>query len=128
MRVKLTTTDQSGHLTLGETYTVVEVYDDDVRVVTDDGGPSLFLASLFEVVDAREPENWETDIDRDGVVSKGPRACLLPGFFEDVWDGRPQALQVFVAEAGMDAAEAQRFQQWVRRPEARGPATPDLSE
>ena len=115
MKVKLKEQVSIPFLTAGRHYTVVEVYDGDVRVVDDGGAPALFGASMFEIVEDSRPPLWRTSRDSDGVEAAAPDAFKQPGFFERLWNQSAKETQLFLALSGIDAEERRRFAVWVKR-------------
>ena len=82
-------------LTPGRDYAVVGIEADAFRVIDDQGEPVLYDAVLFEVVDASVPPHWMDTRGADGERYAYPAALHRPGFFEDYFDGQPQAVAVF---------------------------------
>ncbi len=81
-------------LTPGEVYEVIGIEAGDYRVLDDVGSPSLFSPLLFEVVDPTRPPGWLTKIADGEQYSYAPE-LNEPGFFEDFFDGKPEAVRVF---------------------------------
>ncbi len=77
-------------LTVGNVYRVIGVVLDDFRLMSDEGLPYLYPASLFTVVDASEPADW---VEIRGQNNE--RYCcakeLSGNFFERYFDGDPAA-------------------------------------
>ncbi len=94
-------------LTPGNTYRVIGVEADDLRLMSDEGRPYLYPASHFEMVDPREPPDWATVVGEEGERYSYPEALSAPGFFEDYFDGDRRciaALRAYLAEAWRGAA------------------------
>ena len=68
---------------------------DDFRILNDAGRPFLYDASLFEVVDSKEPDDWVTEIGEDGERYAYPLSLNSVGFFEDFFDGKKDAVVTF---------------------------------
>ncbi len=47
-------------------YFVIGIEADDYRILNDQGRPYLYPSSLFEIIDAKEPESWITEYGEDG--------------------------------------------------------------
>lgn len=73
-------------LTVGQLYDVIGIEADDFRILNDAGRPFLYSADLFSVVDAREPNDWVTEVGEDGERYSYPPPLNKPGFFEDFFD------------------------------------------
>jgi hypothetical protein len=57
--------------------------------------PSLYPRSLFQVLDAREPEDWISHYGEDGERYAYPAPLNAPGFFEDFFDDKSRAVSTF---------------------------------
>jgi hypothetical protein len=84
-----------GDLTPGQPYFVIGIEADDYRILNDFGKPYLYPPYLFELVDSREPSTWITDYGEDGERYSYPSLLNEPGFFEDYFDGKGEALSKF---------------------------------
>lgn len=82
-------------LTPGQPYLVLGIEADDLRVLNDQGKPYLFPREIFQVVDAREPADWVTEIGEDHERYAYPPSFNGTGFFEDYFDGNAQAVATF---------------------------------
>lgn len=82
-------------LTPGQQYVVIGIEADDLRILNDQGRPYLYPARLFEVVDPREPSDWVTEFGEDGERYAYPPPLNLPGFFEDFFDDKREAIVTF---------------------------------
>lgn len=103
MRVRLRSTEEaqkknvSGWLRLGEDYEVlaVEHLPGGVvayRLATKQGTPALFEADLFSVTDPRVDEAWVVQYSNPGEIDLVPEPWSEPGFWEDFFDGHPEAV------------------------------------
>ena len=81
-------------LTLGNVYRVLAISDGYIRLVGDDGRPSLFALRAFIVVDPTLPADWQV-LREPGEVVAGPAEFIESGFFERLFDGDPKSQQVF---------------------------------
>jgi hypothetical protein len=82
-------------LTPGQPYTAIGIEADDLRILNDQGRPYLYPARLFEVVDAREPNDWLTEFGEDGERYAYPPPLNSRGFFEDFFDAKKEAVATF---------------------------------
>src|SRR5437870_5822217 len=82
-------------LTFGQLYGVIGIEADDLRILNDAGRPFLYPASLFSLVDAREPTDWVTEFGEDGERYSYPPLLNKPGFFEDFFDQKQRAVATF---------------------------------
>ena len=96
MIVKLRARDTKyPELTPGQPYPVLGIEADDLRVLNDRGRPYLYPRELFIVVDDREPEDWVTELGQDEERYAYPPPLNGAGFFEDFFDGKPEAVSTF---------------------------------
>ena len=82
-------------LTLGQSYVVIGIEANDLRLLNNAGRPYLYPSRLFELVDSREPCDWVTEFGKDGDRYAYPPPLNKPGFFEDFFDGKPKAVSTF---------------------------------
>ena len=82
-------------LTPGQPYVVIGVEADDYRILNDAGRPYLYPRGLFEVLDAREPGDWLSELGEDGERYAYPAPLNDPGFFEDFFDDKSKAVRIF---------------------------------
>ncbi len=82
-------------LTAGQTYVVIGIEADDLRLLNDRGRPFLYPADLFDAIDRREPADWMTEYGEDGERYSYPRPLNGPGFFEDFFDAEVNAVATF---------------------------------
>lgn len=82
-------------LTLSQVYFVIGIEADDYRILNDHGKPYLYPRTLFDIVDAREPDDWITEVGEDGErYSYAPDLNEI-GFFEDYFNGKQSAITKF---------------------------------
>lgn len=93
-------------LTPSRTYAVIGIEADDLRLLNDQGRPYLYPRELFDVVDAHEPADWLTEVGEEGEKYAYPHALNAPGFFEDFFDGRAEAVATFWQEVNQRLALA----------------------
>lgn len=76
-------------------YYVIGVDDENYRVINETGEPILYPKKLFTVVDPKIPEGWVKKSYSDGEYFIDPPELSEPGFYEDYFDGKPYALEIF---------------------------------
>jgi len=81
-------------LTFEQSYVVIGIEADDYRILNDYGRPYLYPHDLFEIEDQDEPGDCVTEIGDDGERYSYPPVLNSPGFFEDFFDGKENAIQV----------------------------------
>ncbi len=82
-------------LTPGKPYAVIGIEADDYRLINDRGQPFLYPADVFELVDASRPSHWIVERGEEGEEYAYPEPLNRNGFFEDFFDGNPQAVGQF---------------------------------
>lgn len=82
-------------LTPQQPYAVIGIEADDLRVLNGQGRPYLYPSRFFEVVDPRGPDDWVTECGEDGERYAYPLPFNHSGFFEDFFDGKPEAVAPF---------------------------------
>lgn len=82
-------------LTPEQPYVVLGIEADDFRILNDQGRPYLYPRKLFTIVDAREPEDWVSAFGEDNERYAYPPLLNHSGFFEDYFDGNPEAVATF---------------------------------
>ena len=70
----------------------------EVRILTDDGTPALFDASMFATTESAITSNWIARVREGGVVDMAPPAWLEAGFWERYFDRDSTAVQAFETE------------------------------
>ncbi len=76
-------------------YVVIGIEADQFRILNDAGRPYLYPPRLFACVDSRKPDDWVEERGDDGERYAYPSALGKPGFFEDFFDDKPQAVRTF---------------------------------
>jgi hypothetical protein len=100
----------SSWLTVGKEYVVLSVLaspgkDVSLQILDDTGpGPSVWDADLFVTSSDRISSIWTVSIGEEGL-SLAPASWQRPGFWEEYFDGRPDAVAAF--EQGRDALLAE---------------------
>lgn len=82
-------------LTPGQSYVVIGIEADELRILNDAGRPYLYSPKLFQVLDPHEPGDWVTEFGDDGERYAYPAVLSNPGFFEDFFDDKPKAVGTF---------------------------------
>jgi hypothetical protein len=93
-------------LTVGKTYVPLEILCDirngvSYRLVGDakDKSPGVFKAIQFEVITNNKSSNWDVNISEDGFIVIGPKSWRINSFWENCYDGDPNALEIYKREA-----------------------------
>jgi hypothetical protein len=74
---------------------VIGIEADDFRILNDRGRPFLYEASLFGIIDPREPDDWIIEIGEDKERYAYPPPLNPVGFFEDFFDEEKEAVVIF---------------------------------
>jgi hypothetical protein len=74
---------------------VIGINHEDYRVVNDICEPILYPKYLFEVVDPAVPESWIREEYGPDEYYIDPPELSRPGFYEDYFDGKPEARKIF---------------------------------
>ena len=94
-------------LTFGQSYVVIGIEADDLRILNDAGRPFLYPRNLFSVLDAQEPVDWITEFGGDGERYSYPRPLNKSGFFE-AFDQKTKAVSTFWRVMNQRLAGSQR--------------------
>jgi hypothetical protein len=79
-----------------------------LRIIGDDGPtPVLFESEMFMTVSPEVPSNWVASIGEGGAFDLAPAKWLRNGFWEDYFNGDPQAVTDFEEEKARILAEAE---------------------
>src|SRR5260370_35152870 len=95
-------------LTFGQSYVVIGIEADDLRILNDAGRPFLYPPELFSVIDPREPVDWVTEFGDDGERYSYPPSLNKSGFFEDFFDEKAKAVATFWRVVNQRLAGSQR--------------------
>lgn len=79
-------------LTIGQSYVVIGIEADELRILNNAGRPFLYRPSLFSLVDSDEPTDWVTEFGEDGERYSYPPPLNKSGFFEDFFDKKAKAV------------------------------------
>jgi len=96
--------EKNSWLTVGKVYQVLSVFIVDggsieYRLMADDGEtPGMYKADQFKVVSDVLPPNWVINHEPDSFFEFAPKAWTKPGFWEDYFDGAPEAVELFNSE------------------------------
>lgn len=96
--------ESSSWLSVGKEYHVLSVNIDDglpikFQLIGDDGQtPAYHDANQFEIVTNNIPEGWVIDFVSKSHLRLSPKGWSKPGFWEDYFDGIPEAIELFNAE------------------------------
>jgi hypothetical protein len=72
-------------------YLVIAISGDDYRLMNDDDDPVIYEPELFDIVDAKEPDDWESELGGTGKRYARPRSVDRYAW-EDYHDGEPVAV------------------------------------
>ncbi len=86
---------QYSDLSPRQQYFVIGIEAGDFRIINDHGKPYIYPENLFKVIDPSEPPDWITEFGDDGERYSYPEILHRPGFFEDYFDGQPEAFTKF---------------------------------
>ena len=95
-------------VTFGQSYLVIGIEADDLRILNDAGRPFLYPRDLFSPVDAQEPVDWITEFGEDGERYSYPPPLNKVGFFEDFFDEKRKAVVTFWRVVNQRLASSQR--------------------
>jgi len=95
--------ESSSSLTVGKEYVVLSVHVEDgystkFQILRDDGTPSFHIANQFEVISSKIPDTWQIDFVLNSHLSLEPKAWSRLGFWDDYFDGDPEAEAIFDEE------------------------------
>ncbi len=82
-------------LKVGQPYVVIGIEGNEYRLLNDAGRPYLYPPNLFRIADRKEPDDWVSESGADGERYAYPAPLNEPGFFEDFFDRRPEAIRTF---------------------------------
>lgn len=91
---------QSAWVTIGREYAVLELYATpdrrfSVRLDLEGQTPGLWDSEMFETTDPTIPSVWIAQLSDRGSLRLAPPRWLVPGFWEDYFDGEPDAVAAF---------------------------------
>lgn len=88
--------NKTPHLTPGQEYVLVGLDQDSYRVINDNEEPVLYERAMFleQNFENRTPSEWVKHDYEDGEYTINPFELSVVGFYEDWFDGQPQAKEV----------------------------------
>jgi len=86
---------QYGDLTPGREYKVLSIEDGFVRISNDKAEPILYPVGYFHRVDDSIPPTWVIHDDPWDGGFWGPAEFRVPGFLEDYFDGKKEAIEIY---------------------------------
>ncbi len=94
VKLKQTNSDYPD-LSITQHYVVIGIEADDLRIINDQGLPYLYPQEIFSIIDRAEPSDWIVEAGEDGERYAYPPRLNAPGFFEDFFDRKPEAVAAF---------------------------------
>ncbi len=94
----------SQSLTVGKRYIVLSIHIEvngniKFQVLRDDGyTPTFHAAEQFDIMSSKIPDNWHVDFLPGSYFSLCPKAWARVGFWDDYFDGDPEAEAIFDRE------------------------------
>src|SRR5947209_3590867 len=104
--VPLTADNGFWSLTPGRKYVVIGVDHESYRIVDNKGEPILFPKKGFRILEDAIPEGWVWNRYGDDEYYADPPELAKPGFYEDFFDGKPEAVEQFreyLRKAGLNS-------------------------
>ncbi len=95
-------------LTFGQSYVVIGIEADELRILNDAGRPFLYPRNLFSVINAQDPVDWVTEFGDDGERYSYPPPLNKSGFFEDFFGQKAKAVGTFWRVVNQWLAGSQR--------------------
>jgi len=105
------TLDSNSWLSVGKEYRVLSIYMQHglpmkFQLIGDDGEtPAYHAANQFEIVTNIIPSTWVVDFESDSYFKLTPRNWCNVGFWEDYFDGVPEAVDLFDSEKAIITKE-----------------------
>lgn len=90
--------------TPGRCYGVLTIEDDHFRIINDKGEPVLIERDKVHVVSAERGPGWIQRREDDSYYH-GPEDFLIPGFFEDLFDGVEKPARGFETATNFELVE-----------------------
>lgn len=94
--------DRSSWAKLGNIYHVLELWIEPgqtrLRLLGEEAVPALYQPEMFEVVSSIIPSTWVITSPKPGCFSLQPEAWTRPGFWEEFYDRKPEAIACFQEE------------------------------
>jgi len=83
------------NLTPGKMYALVGISQDSFRVLNDNEEPVIYPKNMFDEIDLVIPGDWIWQRYSEDEYCVNPPELASPGFFEDWFDHKSEALTVF---------------------------------
>ena len=83
------------HLEIDKLYDVIGIDDTYYRIINEAKEPILYPKALFEVIDSSIPNTWVRKDCGDDEYYIDPPEFSRRGFYEDYFDGKPEAIHLF---------------------------------
>lgn len=94
--------ERSGWAKVGGLYHVLTIWIEPgrtrLRLIGENPTPALFEPEMFEIVSSVIPPTWVATSQQPGYFELGPAAWARRGFWEEFFDGRPEAVACFEEE------------------------------
>ena len=93
--------ESSSWLTVDKEYRVLSIYMQDTlpikfQIIGNDWAtPAYHNANQFEIITTFIPSDWIVDFETGSYFKIAPKEWCKPGFWEDYYDGMPEALALF---------------------------------
>lgn len=101
-------------------YSVIGIDNDNYRVIDEIGEPILYPKGLFDIVDSSIPESWIKNTFPDGDYYIDPPELSEAGFYEDLFDRKPEAIKIFrsfvINNNLMTKADWEKMGEWLGKP------------
>jgi hypothetical protein len=85
------------HISPNKAYHVIGFDDENFRIMNDLNEPVLYPKYLFNVIDSVLPTDWIKTSYDEGEYFVNPLELSEPGFYEDYFDGVPDAVEKFLS-------------------------------
>jgi len=89
----------------GKCYGVITIEDDHFRIINDKGEPVLIERDKIVVVSDERGPGWIQRREDGGHYYHGPEEFLIPGFFEDLFDGVEKPARGFETATNFELVE-----------------------
>ena len=83
------------NLMVNKVYEVIGVSDEHYRVINELNEPILYPKGLFNIIDSYIPNDWVENRYSDDEYYIDPPGLDKPGFYEDYFDGKIEAIEAF---------------------------------
>jgi hypothetical protein len=76
-------------------YEVIGLDDEYYRIINELSEPVLYPKGLFDIIDSYIPNEWVQNWYSDNEYYIDPPELAEPGFYEDYFDGKIEAIETF---------------------------------